>query len=174
MQLAKQSKKTKKEKRRRQEIRRQRKREREKARCEFELESDETFAFIAGYTVGGVPYGVTHEEMAEIEKLEKLDFGFQFFELEVEGDWTDSLIDDDETDFEEDWLYPRDRELAVQVLVEQQQKTYNWLQGDSYDSSFDWKYYFGLKGKEETRTELIHHLNLFDLLREMRKKRYKG
>lgn len=169
--MAKQKKKTKKEKWRRQEIRRQRKREREKARYEFELESDETFAFIAGCTEGGVPYGVTHEEMAEIEKLEKLDFGFQFFELEVESDWTDSLIDDVETDFEEDWLYPRDRELAVQVLVDQQQKTYNWEQGDSYESSFDWENYFGLKGKEETRTELIHHLNLFDLLREMRKKR---
>ena len=59
--------------------------------------------------------------------------------------------------------------MAVQLLVEQQQKTYNWENGDSYDSSFDWENYFGVKGKEETRTELIHHLNLFDLLRDMRK-----
>ena len=94
--MAKHRKKTKKEKRGRQGIHRQRKREREKARFEFKLESDETFAFIAGYTEGGVPYGVTHEEMAEIEKLEKLDFGFQLFELEVEGDWKDSFLDDDE------------------------------------------------------------------------------
>jgi len=33
-----------------------------------ELDSDETFAFIAGYTSGGAPYGLTHEEMAELEK----------------------------------------------------------------------------------------------------------
>ena len=32
------------------------------------FESDETFAFIAGYTSGGVPYGVTWEEMEEIER----------------------------------------------------------------------------------------------------------
>jgi hypothetical protein len=29
------------------------------------IESDETFAFIAGYTEDGVPYGITHEEMGE-------------------------------------------------------------------------------------------------------------
>ncbi|WP_391557132.1 hypothetical protein [Robertmurraya sp.] len=29
------------------------------------IESDETFAFIAGYTEGGAPYGITHEEMDE-------------------------------------------------------------------------------------------------------------
>ncbi len=34
-------------------------------------EADETFAFIAGYTSGGVPYGVTWEEMEEIERKEK-------------------------------------------------------------------------------------------------------
>lgn len=27
------------------------------------LESDDNFAFIAGYTSGGFPYGITHEEM---------------------------------------------------------------------------------------------------------------
>ncbi|WP_059170372.1 hypothetical protein [Bacillus sp. FJAT-27445] len=35
------------------------------------IDSDETFAFIAGYTSGGAPYGITHEEMAEIELLER-------------------------------------------------------------------------------------------------------
>ena len=34
------------------------------ALCGFE--SDENFAMIIGYTSGGFPYGVTHEEMAEI------------------------------------------------------------------------------------------------------------
>jgi hypothetical protein len=36
--------------------------------CEFE--SDENFAMIIGYTSGGFPYGVTHEEMEEINKKE--------------------------------------------------------------------------------------------------------
>ena len=30
--------------------------------------SDETFAFIAGYTEGGVPYGITWDEWGELEK----------------------------------------------------------------------------------------------------------
>ncbi len=43
---------------------------REKARKAEELESwdddcDDTFAYIAGYTSGGVPFGVTWEEMGE-------------------------------------------------------------------------------------------------------------
>ncbi len=35
-----------------------------------EFDSDENFAFIAGYTSGGFPYGITHEEMDEINKNE--------------------------------------------------------------------------------------------------------
>lgn len=34
------------------------------------FESDDTFAFIAGYTSGGAPYGITWEEMEEIERKE--------------------------------------------------------------------------------------------------------
>lgn len=51
-----------------------RKSRRKKKQNEIEYsfyESDETFAFIAGYTSGGVPYGVTWEEMEEIERKEK-------------------------------------------------------------------------------------------------------
>jgi len=32
------------------------------------FESDEYFAYIAGYTDGGFPYGITWEEASEIEK----------------------------------------------------------------------------------------------------------
>lgn len=35
-----------------------------------EFNSDENFAFITGYTSGGFPYGITHEEMEEIENNE--------------------------------------------------------------------------------------------------------
>lgn len=34
---------------------------------EWPLESDDTFAYIAGYTPGGAPYGVTREEWDEME-----------------------------------------------------------------------------------------------------------
>lgn len=37
------------------------------------FDSDEVFAFIAGYTSGGVPYGITWEEMQQIEELEEVD-----------------------------------------------------------------------------------------------------
>lgn len=37
----------------------------------MEQDSDENFAFIAGYTSGGFPYGITWEEMEEIEKKEQ-------------------------------------------------------------------------------------------------------
>lgn len=51
-----------------------RKSRRKNQREELELnlfESDETFAFIAGYTSGGVPFGITWEEMKAIEQREK-------------------------------------------------------------------------------------------------------
>ena len=34
---------------------------------DVEFDSDENFAFIVGYTSGGAPYGVTHQEINEIE-----------------------------------------------------------------------------------------------------------
>jgi len=34
-------------------------------------DSDDTFAFIAGYTSGGAPYGVTWEEWGEVERQER-------------------------------------------------------------------------------------------------------
>ena len=39
------------------------------------FESDDRFAFIAGYTAGGFPYGITWEEMTEIEQNEKEKIG---------------------------------------------------------------------------------------------------
>ena len=47
---------------------RNRKLKKEKIDEHVELDSDENFAFIAGYTSGGAPYGLTNEEMAELEK----------------------------------------------------------------------------------------------------------
>ena len=51
--------------------REKKKREREERELLAYLDSDETFAYIAGYTSGGVPYGVTHEQMQELEEWNK-------------------------------------------------------------------------------------------------------
>lgn len=40
-------------------------------KVEANPDSDDTFAFIAGYTSAGFPYGITWEEMEEIEKQDK-------------------------------------------------------------------------------------------------------
>lgn len=45
-------------------------------KSEISIESDDTFAFIAGYTSGGFPYGITWEEM-EQKSLEEDE---EFFE----------------------------------------------------------------------------------------------
>lgn len=60
---------------RRKERRRRRKENEENKRLAMEYDSDETFAFIAGYTSGGAPFGITHEEMEEIERRESLEKG---------------------------------------------------------------------------------------------------
>lgn len=45
---------------------------------EILYESDETFAFIAGYTSGGAPYGITWEEMngADEDEMENVELPF--------------------------------------------------------------------------------------------------
>lgn len=43
------------------------------------FESDEIFAFIADYTMGGVPYGVTWEEMEAIERKDKELLGKEYY-----------------------------------------------------------------------------------------------
>ncbi|RBP03869.1 hypothetical protein [Rossellomorea aquimaris] len=42
-------------------------------KLEDSFDSDETLAFIAGYTDGGFPFGITHEEMEDIEKEGKME-----------------------------------------------------------------------------------------------------
>lgn len=53
-------------KRRKREKRKENK-EYEQFLMEYEGDSDEIFSFIAGYTSGGAPYGITYEEMEEME-----------------------------------------------------------------------------------------------------------
>ena len=48
-----------------------RKRKKEKQQETPVIEQDEYFAFIAGYTPAGFPYGITWEEQAEIDRREK-------------------------------------------------------------------------------------------------------
>ncbi len=41
--------------------------EKDKPKMDSLIDSDEHFGFIAGYTVNGAPYGLTHDEMDEIK-----------------------------------------------------------------------------------------------------------
>lgn len=50
----------------------QKKLKREKLELETLIDSDETFAFIAGYTSGGAPYGITWEDWNEKEEDERI------------------------------------------------------------------------------------------------------
>lgn len=52
-----------------------RKEKKENMEFMMEYDSDETFAFIAGYTSGGAPFKITHEEMEEIKRRESLEKG---------------------------------------------------------------------------------------------------
>ncbi len=56
-----------------------------KLRAQLGLEQDEQFAFIAGYTSGGVPYGITWEE----------------WEILKEGEAFEAFFDEDEQDGKE-------------------------------------------------------------------------
>jgi hypothetical protein len=38
---------------------------------EYAEDYDDTFAFIAGYTEGGAPYGLTYEEMEKMEAIDE-------------------------------------------------------------------------------------------------------
>lgn len=66
----KQLKDAAKQKQREQEKRKKRKRKRQFVEEVLES-SDETFAFIAGYTSSGIPFGITWEEWNNIEKAEE-------------------------------------------------------------------------------------------------------
>jgi hypothetical protein len=65
---------------------------RREALREVNYDSDETFAFIAGYTDGGFPFGITYEEMEEYERKESgnaVSITYDSYDPLVErvGDW---------------------------------------------------------------------------------------
>jgi hypothetical protein len=53
-------------------LRKEKRKKREKLES-FDYDSDEVFAFIAGYTEGGFPFGLTYEEMEEENDLDFLE-----------------------------------------------------------------------------------------------------
>jgi len=62
------------------------------------FEGDETFAYIVGYTSGGAPYGITHEEMTENNCDEKGIDPSDWDEMEC-SDWDEmGRLDSGETD----------------------------------------------------------------------------
>ena len=67
--------KQKKAKKRRQEKRHEKRKQKMQYEYGYEYtmpDQDENFAFIAGYTAGGFPYGISWAEMAEIERDDRL------------------------------------------------------------------------------------------------------
>lgn len=86
------------------------KRKQKQTFLEEEFEFDYDFAFIAGYTEGGAPFGITYEEMEEMEKRERniiatIDDNEEDWEIEDfawEYDWLgdDWLEDSDDEEIE--------------------------------------------------------------------------
>jgi len=78
-----------------------RKKLKRKEQMEDELweDSDETFAFIAGYTSGGAPYGITWEEWEVIEKAEEENPAKNKHTRESKEKSGPLYIDDDELPF---------------------------------------------------------------------------
>ena len=71
------------------EMQKQRDAEKRKARKQEQMEdewddfSDDTFAYIAGYTSGGAAFGVTWEELEEMENDEDTDFESEFGRFDI-------------------------------------------------------------------------------------------
>lgn len=87
------------------------KRKQKRELLDMDFDSDETFAFIVGYTSGGVPYGITYVEMEEIEKNEPKPIGSG---LDDEFDWEIDDLDWDDGEFEDDWTkHPDDDEYEL-------------------------------------------------------------
>lgn len=59
-------------------VKNSKRKKKQKAYEENLFELDDTFAFIAGYTSGGAPYGITWEEMEEIERKENKEMKKQY------------------------------------------------------------------------------------------------
>lgn len=51
---------------------------------DYDSDSDDTFAYIAGYTSGGCPYGITHEEMAKLDEKEENELQWEILFGEID------------------------------------------------------------------------------------------
>ena len=64
--------------------------------------SDNTFAFIAGYTSGGAPYGTTWEELG-IEPYAPYEELLEAYERRMDMDFAETYDEDDDLDFPEEY-----------------------------------------------------------------------
>jgi hypothetical protein len=120
----------------------------------FDYDSDEVFSFIAGYTEGGIPFGITHEEMEE----EYTGYDMDFLE---------SSNDDPEFD-DEEWEEPTEEEWVEYLLDKKQMTPIKWENEKWYSESFDWERYFGHTSSEENQEQFVYELNRLDLLKTIR------
>lgn len=51
---------------------------------EFSYEKDDNFAFIAGYTDGGIPFGITWDEQEQLDKIEKKDEDYKGINYKID------------------------------------------------------------------------------------------
>jgi hypothetical protein len=72
----------------------------------YGIDRDENFAFIAGFTSGGAPYGVAWEERAEFESSLRAKAARARLRYAGDGPSEEEELDDDDADadlFEEEW-----------------------------------------------------------------------
>lgn len=115
----------------------------------FDYDSDEIFAFIAGYTDGGIPFGVTYEELEENND-------FDFFE---------SFYNENKFNDKEEWAEPSDEKWIESLLNQKQTTPIKWENEHWYSDSFDWEKYFGHFPSTENQEQLVYELNRLDLLK---------
>lgn len=138
---------------RQKQLRKERRKKREEQEF-FDSDSDDVFAFIAGYTAWGFPYGITHEEM------------------EGEDDWHDmSFLETnaDELEFDdEQWEEPSEDEWVEYLLNKRPTTPIKWENEHWYSDSYVWETYFGPNQPIEHQDKLVDELNRFDLLKQIR------
>jgi len=90
----------------REEKKRQKEEKKRQKEEQLDIDSDDTYAYIVGYTSGGVPYGVTWEEMdSESEELEDEDYNLKSEECFCDGiripmiAYWDDMDDEDDIPF---------------------------------------------------------------------------
>jgi len=130
---------------REQQLRKARRKQKERLE-DFDYDSDETFAFIAGYTEGGIPFGITYDDI-----LDEGDVELSF------------LVPNGGEDDVEDWI--------EFLLFKNESSSIKWENDHWYSETFDWEHYFGHQQAFHNQDELVYQLNRLNLLEQFQESR---